>query len=68
MGICYTLFPDARDNTGLHENLKTVLWPKCVATVTKLENIMVNPHEEKCAHERFYGKIPDYAKYLRTFG
>ena len=29
---------------------------------------MVNPHEEKSAHEKFYGKIPDYTKYLRTFG
>ena len=29
---------------------------------------MVNPHEEKFAHEKFYGKNPDYAKYLRNFG
>ena len=26
------------------------------------------PTRKKCAHERFYGKILDYAKYLRTFG
>ena len=53
---------------GKYENLKTGLWPKCAATATKLENIMVNPHEEKCAHEKFYGKIPYYAKYSRTLG
>ena len=44
----------------LHENLKTGLSPECTATATKLENIMVNPHKEKCAHEKFYGKISDY--------
>ena len=53
---------------GLHENINTGLWPKYVATTTIAENIMVNPHEEKCAHEKFYGKIPEYTKYLRTFG
>ena len=53
-------------HAGLHENPKTGPWPKYAATVTKLGNIMVNPHEEKCAHEKFYGKIPDYKKYLRT--
>ena len=47
---------------GLHENIKTGIWPECAATTTKLENIKVNPHKEKCAHEKFYGKIPDYAK------
>ena len=29
---------------------------------------MVNLHEEKRAHEKLYGKMPDYGKYLRTFG
>ena len=43
----------------LHENLKTNIWPKCAAIATKLKNIMVNPYGEKCAHEKFYGKIPD---------
>ena len=52
----------------LHEKLSTVLWPECAATATKLENIMVNPDEEKCAHEKLYGEIPDYTKYLRNFG
>ena len=41
-------------HTGLHENLKTGLWPKCAATSSKLENIMVNTHKEKCAHKKFY--------------
>ena len=35
---------------GLNENLKTGIWTKCVATATKLENIMINQHKEKCAH------------------
>ena len=54
--------------TGLHENLKTSLWNKCAATATRLENIMVNLQEEKCAHDKCYGKIPGYAKYLSTLG
>ena len=53
---------------GLHKNFKTGLWIECTETVNKLESIMIKPHEEKCAHEKFYEKIPDYAKYLRTFG
>ena len=56
------------EHVGIHENLKTGLWPECASTTTKLENIVVNPHEEKCAHENFYGKIPDYTKYSRTLG
>ena len=28
----------------IHENPNTFLWPKCAATATKLENIMVNMH------------------------
>ena len=53
---------------GLHENLKNGIWPKCAATKTKLENIMVNPHEEKIAHKKFYERMPDYEKYLSTLG
>ena len=53
---------------SLHQNLKNGLCLKWAATTTKLENIMVNPHREKCAHDKLYRKIPDYTKYLRTFG
>ena len=52
-------------HAGLYQKLKTGPWTKCVETV---ENIMVSPHKEKCTHENFYRKIPDYAKYLRSFG
>ena len=44
-------------HTGLHENLNTGLCPKCAATTTNLENIIVNPRKEKCAHEKLYRKI-----------
>ena len=53
---------------GLHENFKTGLLSECAATTFKFENIMVNQHKEKYAHEKLYRKIPEYAKYLRTFG
>ena len=36
--------------------------------MNKLENIMVNPKEKKCAHGKFHGKIIDFTEYLRTFG
>ena len=39
--------------SGLYENLNTGLWPACAATATKLEDIMVNPQEEKYTHEKF---------------
>ena len=39
------------EHAELNEKLKTVLWPKCAATATKLENIMVNPPKEN-AHMR----------------
>ena len=32
-------------HTRLHENLNTCLWPKCAATATKIENIMVSLHK-----------------------
>ena len=50
-------------HVGLHENLRTGLWLKCAETATKLENIMVNPHEEECAYKKFCRKIPDYQKH-----
>ena len=53
---------------GLHKILNTGLWPKCTENATKLNIIMVNPHGEKFTHEKFYGKLPHYTKYLRTFG
>ena len=48
-------------HTGLNDTLKTGLWPECAATVTELENILVNLHKEKCAYDKFYVNITDYA-------
>ena len=56
------------EDAGLHKDLKTGIWPECVAITTKLGNIMVNPNKEKCSYKKFYSKIPDYAKHLNTFG
>ena len=52
----------------LYDNIKTGLWSKCAATATKLQNIMVNSHEETFVHKKFYGKRPDHKKLLRSFG
>ena len=43
-------------HAGLHENIKTSLWPECTATIFELENIMVN-HTEKYAHTRIFMEI-----------
>ena len=53
---------------GLNEKLKYGLWPIWAATTSKLENTMVKPHEEKCAHVNFYRKIPYNTKHFRTLG
>ena len=55
-------------HVGINENLKTGIFPKWVATTAKFENIMVNPHREKCAYEKFWGKMLDYTKHLNNFG
>ena len=55
-------------HTGIHDKLKTGLCPECATNSTKLENIMINPHEEKCAHDKFYNNITDYKKNLKTYG
>ena len=47
---------------GLHENLKTVQWLEYAAIMTKIKNIRVNPHEDKCLYEKFYGQTVDYTK------
>ena len=68
--VFHTIYSKMRTmmmHARLHKNLKNSLWPECAAIVTKLEKIMVNPHEEKSAHEMFYKKKSDYAKYLTLF-
>ena len=53
---------------GLHINLNTGLCPKYKANTTKLGDIMVKTHEEKCAQEKFYGRILDFLSFLFSFG
>ena len=53
---------------GLHENLNDGLWPECVATATKLENIMVNPKKTESDYDKLYRDMLNYADYLRNFG
>ena len=52
----------------LNENLKQGLCPEFKATVDKMEYIMVNPGDEKYAHEKIYGKLLKCAHDLRNFG
>ena len=34
--------------------------------MTKIENILVNLHKEKFSYEKFYGKMLDYTKQIKT--
>ena len=37
----------------LQKNITSGIWSECIATMTKLENIMGSPHKDKCAYENF---------------
>ena len=54
-------------NSRLDKILKTGLHPECAAVMTKLENTMVKPHEDKRDYEKLCGNMPGYRKCLRTF-
>ena len=62
-GTLYSLVKAMMAHGVLNENLNTVLWPKYMETATKLENIMVNPHEETIYYEKLYGKMPEFWRY-----
>ena len=53
---------------GIVPEKRDKIWTEVAATATKLENILVDKKDEKSAYEKVYGKLPDYAKHLRTFG
>ena len=44
------------------------MWAECAATATKLEVVMMDNAKEASPHEKFYGKLPEYARELQTFG
>ena len=41
------------------KSLRMKLWAECAHTATKLGNLLVNKESEKCAHEMFFGAVPD---------
>ena len=52
---------------GLNKNLNTGLCPKCAATTTKLENIMVNPTRRKMCTREVLWKNSRLCKILKDF-
>ena len=52
---------------GLQKNFRSGLRTECMATMTKIKDIMVNIQKYKCDYNKFYRKMTDYEKYLRTF-
>ena len=55
-------------HVGLHYNLKAGLRTEYMTTATKIEDFMVNTHEQKFAYDKLYIKITDYSKWLNNFG
>ena len=55
-------------HAGLHKNLNNVLWSKCMEIRTNIKNIVIKPHKEICAYEKFYGNMLDYASDLKHLG
>ena len=49
-------------HVGLHYNLKAGLRTEYMTTATKIEDFMVNTHEQKFAYDKLYIKITDYSK------
>ena len=43
-------------------------WCDAVSCATKLDVLLVDKEGEKCPFEKFYGEMPKYAGYLKTFG
>jgi len=56
------------NDVSIDMSLRAKIWSEAAATVTKLNNILVDKRENKSPHERFYGTLPKYASFLRKFG
>ena len=70
MDICYTLLPGVCDDGArrtTRENSKLAYRSDVQHPQLKLENYD-KAYKEKYAYNKFYGKMTDYAKHLRTFG
>ena len=52
---------------GFEEERRHELWTEAASTATKLDNILSNDGKTT-PYNLFYGKNPEYEKYLRTFG
>ena len=66
-----TLFDKARamlNTAGFPLEMRQKFWAEAALTATKLENMMVHKTDEKCPHELFWDRKPEYWKFLRTFG
>ena len=66
-----TLYGRARAmmiNAGLEKIKRETLWAKCVATATKLNNLLVKASKKKNPYELFYGEENPIKKHLKIFG
>ena len=70
MVIFYTLFLDEFNSSSCENTQKNskLGYEKKWATATKMENILVKPHKDKCTYKKFYRNITEYAKYLKPLG
>ena len=56
------------NKTGFNRSMRKGLWAEAARIATMLDSITVKPGETKCPHELFFGSVPKWARYLRTFG
>ena len=53
---------------GFETLKKEQYWPECVATATKLDNILVSSNKDTSPYKQFYGTPSPIREHLRTFG
>jgi transposase InsO family protein len=50
------------------KEIRGKLWAECANTATLYENMIVGENQSESAYKSFYGKDPNYARYLKVFG
>ena len=56
------------NKAGFNRKMRKGLWAEAARIATLLDSITVKPGETKCPYELFFGTLPNWARYLRTFG
>ena len=52
------------NKVGFTKQKQEQMWAECTAMATKLEVVLTDNAKEASPHEKFYGKLPEYAREL----